>query len=537
MARGLRDRLTPLGGWWWLALPMLASAWVRELWAPDEPRYAEVAREIFDGGSWLVMHLCGELYPDKPPLLFWLAGVLGWLSSWSELAMRLPSIAATLGTAWVIGRLARRWWGEVEAAWAPVLFLTTTLVVELGGRLQIDPLLSFLCVLALELVTRPELDPRRRSMLLITAGLLLGLGALAKGPVAYLHVLLVVAAWRLLAVHEAPARVPRWVWLATVAAAVAPPLVWALSASVVEPRLLEALFFDQHLGRVVKADRHPGPVWKHLTRLPFLLLPWTLLVAAELARVARRWRDRAAGFDAGSLRAALWLLSLVVFFSLIPPKRDLYLLPAYPAAALLAARALTRSITEGRLARWIAVATPLVLGLAGLALSLAGLFDDRLPGLAWRAPAVGVPLLVGAVLALRWRAWPQGWAIALAWSFCVATTLAALAVFSPMNTLKSGRELALELAALPQRPQAIPCIVVHPEAYRFYGGVPAVSAESLDEHLARDGEDFVGLVLESFWDAMPEGEQQRYRILRRRPVGGKEILVLGAASSPPDAER
>jgi len=66
-------------------LPMVASAWVRDLWAPDEPRYAQVAREIFEGGDFLVMHLCGELYPDKPPLLFWLSGLFGWLSGWSEL--------------------------------------------------------------------------------------------------------------------------------------------------------------------------------------------------------------------------------------------------------------------------------------------------------------------------------------------------------------------------------------------------------------------------------------------------------------------
>jgi len=78
----------PALAWWFFMLPMLISAALRELWAPDEPRYAEVAREIFDHGSTLVMHLCGDLYPDKPPLLFWLSGWAGKYFHWSEFAMR-----------------------------------------------------------------------------------------------------------------------------------------------------------------------------------------------------------------------------------------------------------------------------------------------------------------------------------------------------------------------------------------------------------------------------------------------------------------
>ena len=77
LSRKLPASFRPRWHWMWLVLPLAASAWSRGLWAPDEPRYAEVAREIHESGDWLVLHLCGEVYPDKPPLLYWLAGAAG----------------------------------------------------------------------------------------------------------------------------------------------------------------------------------------------------------------------------------------------------------------------------------------------------------------------------------------------------------------------------------------------------------------------------------------------------------------------------
>jgi 4-amino-4-deoxy-L-arabinose transferase-like glycosyltransferase len=513
----------------------VASAWVRDLWAPDEPRYAQVAREIYEGGDFLVMHLCGALYPDKPPLLFWVAGFFGWLSSWSELWMRLPSIAATVATAWVTARIARRWWSELEAAWAAAIFLTTALVLELGGRLQIDPLLTILCVLALDLLTRPADNPQQRTRWLLLAGLLLGLGGLAKGPVAYLDVGLVLIAWWLLGVREQTPRVSRWVWVLVAGLAVLPVLAWALAAAMSDPRLYDALFYDQHLGRVTKADRHPGPPWKHLVNMIYLMLPWTLLVYAALAQAFRQLRQRhEPGADLGLLRAAAWLLAMVLFFSLIPPKRDLYLLPAYPAVALLAARALVQGAKKERLPGWISYTTALLMVVIGGAISAAVLFNDELPGMVWRGPLVGLPLVAGSLAALVYaiRRQPFRWAAGLAVSWSVFATVLALVVMQPVNELKSGRFLAAELVALPEKPATIPFIRVHPEAYRFYEGVPGVYATELESFREEHGDQFLGLVLVEYWDEMDTTSRSRYREIMRRKVGGKQIVVLGAQTEP-----
>lgn len=522
--------------WLWFMAPMVIFAAVAELWAPDEPRYGEVARHLYEQGNFLVMHLCGAVYPDKPPLLFWLSGLGGWLTDWSEWALRMPSLMATALTAWLVAVLARRWWGRTEARWAPVMFLTFVMVVEIGGRLQIDPLLTVLCVGALVVGSVPTTDPRVRTRGLLAAGLLVGFGVLAKGPVAFINVGVVALGWRLFASDsETRLTVPRWVWPAVVALAVGPALIWALTASMVEPKLFEALFFDQHVGRVTKADRHPGPVWKYVTRLPLLLLPWSLIVWAGLTASWRQWKVRTqATADQGLIRAALWLGSLVLIYSLLPPKRDLYLLSAYPAAALLAARALGNRTRTDRLERWMGWGTAVVVGVIGVILSGATFYSDHIGGLWWRGPAIGLPLFA-AGCAAGWataRGRPGAWARSVVSGWLLFSVGAGLLVFPSMNSGKSSRVLAEELAARAENPTEIPCLGdVMPGGYRFYGGIPTVLARELSSHLERDGEDFLGLANIEAWKSLPPDQRALFRVVGERAVGGKQLVILVAAEA------
>ena len=75
----------------------------RLLWIPQEVRYALIAREMWQGGEWLLPHVGGMIYPDKPPLLFWaialLSGVNGGVTAWTaRLPVALASIAVCLVT-------------------------------------------------------------------------------------------------------------------------------------------------------------------------------------------------------------------------------------------------------------------------------------------------------------------------------------------------------------------------------------------------------------------------------------------------------
>lgn len=525
-------------------LPLIASAATRELWAPDEPRYAQVSKEIYDTGQFLVMHLCESVYPSKPPLQFWLSGLCGWASGWSEFAMRLPSLASTLAMAWLTAKLARRLWGALEARLAPAIFLTIGLVLWHGGRLQIDPLLGLLSTAALFLATREAATSSERRRDLLFAGLLTGLGALAKGPVAWFLVGLPLLMWRWI-LPRPPVRVSRSIVAASCALSIVPVLAWALAVVAVEPKLAFDLFFRQHVQRATAGTDHVNPPWYFAEYLPALMLPWTLPVLAGFALAWRSWRARRASepLETGLVLAASWLGILFVFFSAITGKRDLYLLPAMPAAALLASRWFSVAVQRGRASPWIAAPGPALLALLGAAICAAGFVQSRLPDdvppIGWRGAAIGLPLLAGAMLALVLlkRRRIAASVRATAWALGAAALAAALTLFPEINPLKSARSIALVVAARPEQPSHIPCVGEWPEGFRFYSERPFVHGTVGDAPFGdapeREGVQFLGLIQDRNFDVLPPTERARYRIVHAQRIGRRTLYVVGAAGAAP----
>jgi 4-amino-4-deoxy-L-arabinose transferase-like glycosyltransferase len=533
----------PFLGGWHLLLPIVVLAAARGLWAPDEPRYAQIAREAYEQGSLLVLHLCGDLYPDKPPLVYWLAGLCGKLAAWHELALRLPSILATAGSAWLCGRMARRHLGAVAGDWAPTFFLGGVLVLWVGCRLQLDPVLSFLCLAAVDRLWRDASDRAQRRRDAWAAGALAGLAGLAKGPVAWVHVGLALVAARFVPrAVRAPLRIPGAGWAGMALLAVAPVALWATAAALQDPRLWRPLFLGQHLGRAADPDApHSGPPWEHAVELPAYLLPWTPLVLAGLALAWRSWRAARRG-DAseggGLLRATLWFALVLAFFSAIPPKREVYLLPVYPVTAWLAAAAFQRALERGRLARWVGAGVALVLLCAGLGAAAAPYAVEGARPLGARGLWVAVPPAAGGVAALLClrRGNVARWADAVSLAVAAAGVAAAVVVVPWVDARKSARPLAEVVAARPERPQRIPCLGVQPEGFRFYGGVPTVrrtpglSAEDeLAAALQREGAQLLVLVRDTEWERLAEPVRARFTVLEHRPVGGREVLLVGAA--------
>jgi 4-amino-4-deoxy-L-arabinose transferase-like glycosyltransferase len=558
-----RGRLSflPSISWILYLLPVAAIALLRDLWAPDEPRYAMVAKWIYDHGEFLVLRRCGTLYPDKPPLVYWLAGLFGWVSAWSVPAMRLVSILPMFGAAWFTTRFAQLWLGPREERWAPLLFVGFALILWNAGRIALDPLLTFGCVGALYFAARPAADTRAATRDALLAGALLGVGMFAKGPVALVNTGLPFLAWRLFKLNAPGARAPRWSIAAALALAVLPVALWAVAASLQEPQLWRPLFFGQHLERAAKGTAHAGPPWQHLLQLPLLLLPWSVPVAYGFVDGFRAWRARANG-DAEQLALAriwVWAAALLVFFSIIPAKRELYLMCAYPAFALLGARRIVFALQRGVVGAW-AAAVPLgIFTLLGLVLIAAGFAAEPLlassprfadaqreyarilaayPDVAWRSAISGSILCVGA--AMSWRAWRArrftSWASGVAVTWCVGSA-SVFALLLPVNdVVKSDRELAALLAAQPGEPQEIPFYDTHPEGPRFYGAGPCVSApveELLDGGLERRadqaGPNFLAVARESRWRAKPQAERERFREIALISVGSRELVVLGLA--------
>jgi len=349
------------------------------LWAPDEPRYAQVAEELrsfVHGPSGLfVLHLNGDVYDQKPPLYFWaaaLAGVPG--GRVSEGAARLPSALAGIACVWLTMRMGALLLSPRASLLGGLLLLTTLDFAGLSRRVQLDVVLTLFELVALYAFVRLEQKEGSRTGNLLGLHAAVGLAVLTKGPVGFLPflVMAVTLAWdgRLATLRGL---FPAWSPLLSLA----PPLAWLVTASALAP----AGFFHgavvQNLwGRVAEGTAHPRPFYYYAYQFPIDFLPWSL-VWPLIPALARR-RVFAPAADPLRRRAWSFLLSWIgtsfIVFSLFAGKRGLYLAPAAPAAALLAADALLLFLLERttlpRTVSWLALALAASLFAVGLRLAL-----------------------------------------------------------------------------------------------------------------------------------------------------------------------
>ncbi|MFP6655626.1 MAG: phospholipid carrier-dependent glycosyltransferase [Myxococcota bacterium] len=352
--------ISPEGGRRALLLLLVATALLygiglgkTDFWAPDEPRYGAIAEELRSfrhGPSGLVLlHLNEAPYTQKPPLYFWLAATFGIpFGRVVELAARLPSAIAgvfcvTL-TAWIGRMLFRKPYAAILAA---AVLATSFRFIFTARRAQLDVLLTAFelgaIALFLFLETRRGGIENARRFPLAIAGLhaCLGAAALTKGPVGWLPLLVFAAAlgWegRFRALR---ALLPVWAW----GLSLAPIAIWILTAiALAPPGFAEAAIGENLIGRFFSGTSHARPFYYFAIQLPLDFMPWSLLLPFAIPaawRFAKTSQDDSADSEAKALRFAarfliVWALVPLLFFSLSAGKRGVYLLPIFPALALL----------------------------------------------------------------------------------------------------------------------------------------------------------------------------------------------------------
>jgi 4-amino-4-deoxy-L-arabinose transferase-like glycosyltransferase len=362
----------------------------RDLWEPNEPIAAEAAREMALRGDWLLPTVNGEIYPDKPPLLFWgirLASLPG--GRITETTARIPSALAGISLVLAVYFLSRRALGPRAAFLAAITLAVSNFFVEQARYVQHDMLL--LCGMTVGLLAMFRIADGEGSSggWIAAAAGALGFGVLAKGPVALLLPVLVIACdtafdRRLLR---------RWGWLilAGLLAVVPPLLYYLLLVRRHGAGLLETFLFRHNVDRFVEGFDHLLPWWFFLLRSPVDLLPVSLfLPAAAFFRPEDPERRRFIR------RMWIWILVPLVFFSFSASKRPIYMLPALPAAAMLCGAVLDGTI-RGEIRR---AGRRLALGAEGFALILLGLAGAAAPFLAAkRAPELFAAALLLAACA------------------------------------------------------------------------------------------------------------------------------------------
>jgi 4-amino-4-deoxy-L-arabinose transferase-like glycosyltransferase len=399
----------------WLVV-LLLSLLTRPLLPVDETRYVAVAWEMWQRGDFLVPYLNGAPYSHKPPLFFWLIHAGWWLFGVNEWWPRCVGALVSLAVLFASARLARALWPEdaTTACLVPWVLFAGLFWMAFYTWVQIDQLLVLCCVgVMIGMVLAAQ---GRAAGGWLLAGLGIGLGVLAKGPVVLLQVLPVALLGPFWHRQDSPRA---WVsWYAGIGASVVVggliALSWALPATRAGgEEYRQAILWGQTAHRVVDAFAHAHPWWWYLPWLPLLLAPWVFLPWL--------WKKFAVALrtqDAGLRFCLIWLLSALVLMSLVSGKQVKYLLPLLPAFALCVARVLSLAGERAQAPRaWTLAITLLLAGCSFFAIPLLTASPSWTKNV---SPLWGILVMAGAVpvllagrvrlfrypqLAALWSAW------------------------------------------------------------------------------------------------------------------------------------
>ncbi|WP_115718018.1 ArnT family glycosyltransferase [Gallaecimonas mangrovi] len=289
----------------------------------DETRYMSVAWEMAQSGNWLVPHLNGQPYAQKPPMMFWLINILWQLgidnSMMARLVMPFMGLLNIFALRALVLCLVPA--GSDLAKRAPWFLLTLMPWVVYAPLNMFDMTMSLFVLLASVALFKAQ----RHHRWLLASGVAVGLGMLTKGPVFFLYWLPLV----LLAKYWRPESLmlKRWysgVLLASIIG-IGVILAWAIPAAIHGgPAYADAIFWKQSAGRVDDAFAHSHPWYWYLPLLPLLWMPWILTPFWKGGLANNPWQ-----------RFALCgVLPQLLLFSLVSAKQVHYLIPTLPYAAL-----------------------------------------------------------------------------------------------------------------------------------------------------------------------------------------------------------
>lgn len=402
---------------------------------------------MFEKNEWIVPTINGDLYTDKPILFFWLILVFSKLAgSVNEWTVRLPAALGALGAVLTTYRLGKDFFSARTGFIAAVVLATSVRVVWEGRWAHLDMLFTFFFLLSMYVAARAVLRKGGRHELLI-GYVFMALATLTKGLIGVLLPALVLVAfvvvrrdWRLLREARLPLGIPLFLLIAA-------PWFYLVNQAT-GGKWLSDFIYIHHLQRYTDPLGHREPFYYYLTTLPVDLLPWTVFAIPALFayKPGRKFFS-----EPIPLYFTLWFAVIFLFFSFSDSKRDLYLLPLLPVAALFIGVYL-EDLVSGKLApSWFQK------GLALIFFGLLALACLGLPAVAWwlrreaLAPTLPFALaMAGGALAtvyFLWRraTWQFFWSTAA--TMALGILAAATWALPYMEQFKSPRPFSLAVNA------------------------------------------------------------------------------------------
>lgn len=493
----------------------------RDLWAPVEPRYAEIARVMLEKGDWVIPRVNGELYTDKPILYFWLVLLFSKLAgAVSEWTVRLPSALSAIGLMLTTYLLGRDLLSPKTGFLAAIILGTSARVLWEGRWARTDMTFTLFFTLSLYFFSRALIQKGDGREFLIAYGLM-GLATLTKGLIGIVLPGLICLSF--VAVRGEWRSVLRWRILAGAAIfllVTAPWFSWVAYAT--EGTWLKDFILIHHIQRYRSGLRHLEPFYYYFINFPLDFLPWTIFAVPAISAYRfsiTRLKEPAPLF------LLLWFFAVFLFFSLSGSKRALYLLPVFAPASLFVASyfddLINRKSPETPLHRWSSLIFFSALGIAALAAPIAArifqkeAFWTLLPF----APAVASGAFITVLAILRRH--PFMVFYSTAGTVLVALLCAAVWVLPSIDRHKSPRPFAVLIKE--KIPETAPLYIYASTMndFNFYLKreiIPVLSSpDGIQKALAQAGP-FYLIVSERDHRALG---LERATPLLTRPVGGR----------------
>ncbi len=309
---------------------------------PDEGRYAEIPREMMVNHDWITPTLNFVKYFEKPPLLYWLTASSFKLFGLNETAARLvPALCALLGLAMTYF-LGRRMFGRRVGILSACVLATTLFWPLMARQIVIDMLLSvaLFAAVAFWWLGHTEENARLRVLDFAAFWVFLGSAVLSKGPVAVLLVGATIGIYVIVCRQSKTTSLKNWALGIALFLLISAP--WFIAVAARNSEFNRYFWWGQNVARFLgigKNREHVEPIYFFLMFLPLLFFPWAFLLPAMAITAWKRvWPQRAQPFSPQQ-RAAIYLFInaafITLFFSASTSKLLTYILPVFPALAIL----------------------------------------------------------------------------------------------------------------------------------------------------------------------------------------------------------
>lgn len=310
---------------------------VRPLFTPDEGRYAEIAREMVVNHDYVTPYLNHIKYFEKPIFFYWLETLaisLFGLSLWSVRSVNvLLSLLGCLATYYTATKLYNR----LTGLFAAFILGTSTLYFVMTNMVSLDLPVTVFIAISLYAFLLGVKQPNKQLRFFSIAAVSAALAVLAKGLMGIVLPGLIISIWTVLFSQW---RQIKWRYIGfafLVFLLVAVP--WHIIVNLRNPEFFNFYFIQQQVLRyTTKGIGHYQPVWFFIPYLIVGFFPWILFLPASIAKIKRFTAD----FSTSSF-FAVWFVVIFSFFSFSKSKLIPYILPVFPALALLTANYLQQS--------------------------------------------------------------------------------------------------------------------------------------------------------------------------------------------------